>query len=71
MTEDAARELPNLSLEDSLVLVRLYAEKESPKYEKAAAALARALPSGGHTAPQHSAEIAASLAKNSFQKRRA
>jgi hypothetical protein len=34
--EDAARELPNLPLDDALELVRLYAEKESPKYEKAA-----------------------------------
>jgi hypothetical protein len=36
MAEDAARELPNLPLEDALLLVRLYAENESPKYEKAA-----------------------------------
>jgi hypothetical protein len=36
MAEDAARELPNLSLEDALLLVRLYAERGSPKYEKAA-----------------------------------
>ena len=34
--EDAARELPNLPLEDALLLVRLYAERESPKFEKAA-----------------------------------
>jgi hypothetical protein len=34
--EDAARELPNVSLEDALTLVRLYGEKDSPKYEKAA-----------------------------------
>ena len=36
MAEDAARELPNLSLEDALQLVHLYAERGSPKYEKAA-----------------------------------
>ena len=36
MAEDAARELPNLPLEDALQLVRLYAERGSPKYEKAA-----------------------------------
>jgi len=36
MAEDAARELPNLPLEDALQLVHLYAERESPKYEKAA-----------------------------------
>jgi len=36
LAEDAARELPNLPLEDALQLVPLYAEHESPKYEKAA-----------------------------------
>jgi hypothetical protein len=36
LAEDAARELPNLSLEDALQLVHLYAERGSPKYEKAA-----------------------------------
>ena len=34
--EDAARELPNLPLEDAPQLVHLYAERGSPKYEKAA-----------------------------------
>jgi len=36
LAEDAARELPNLSLDDALQLVHLYDEKQSPKYEKAA-----------------------------------
>jgi hypothetical protein len=36
LAEDAARELPNLALEDALQLVHLYAERGSPKYEKAA-----------------------------------
>jgi hypothetical protein len=36
MAEDAARELPNLSLEDALKLVHLYAHHESTKYERAA-----------------------------------
>ena len=36
LAEDAARELPNLSLEDALMLVHLYAERGSPKYERAA-----------------------------------
>jgi hypothetical protein len=36
LAEDAARELPSLSLEDALQLVHLYAERGSPKYEKAA-----------------------------------
>ncbi len=35
LAEDAARELPNLPLEDALQLVKLYAERGSPKYEKA------------------------------------
>jgi hypothetical protein len=34
--EDAARELPNLPLEDALRLVHLYAERGSPKFEPAA-----------------------------------
>ena len=33
MAEDAARELPNLPLEDALQLVHLYAERGSPKFE--------------------------------------
>ena len=36
MAEDAARELPNLPLQDALQLVHLYAERVSPKYEEAA-----------------------------------
>lgn len=36
LAEDAARELSNLSLEDALQLVHLYAERGSPKYERAA-----------------------------------
>jgi hypothetical protein len=36
LAEDAARELPNLPLEDALQLVHLYAERGSPKYERAA-----------------------------------
>lgn len=34
--EDAARELPKLTLEEALQLVHLYGERSSPKYEKAA-----------------------------------
>jgi hypothetical protein len=34
--EDAAREMPQLSLEDALHLVHLYAECGSPKFERAA-----------------------------------
>jgi hypothetical protein len=36
MAEGAAGELPSLPLEDALQLVHLYAERESPKFEKAA-----------------------------------
>jgi len=36
MAEDAARELPNLPLEDALQLVHLYAERGSPKFDPAA-----------------------------------
>jgi hypothetical protein len=36
MAEDAARELPNLSLQDALQLVHLYAAHGSPRYERAA-----------------------------------
>ena len=35
LAEDAARELPNLPVQDALQLVHLYAERGSPKYEKA------------------------------------
>jgi hypothetical protein len=34
--EDAAREMQQLSLEDALQLVHLYAEQDSPKFERAA-----------------------------------
>jgi hypothetical protein len=36
VAEAVARELPQVSLEDALRLVHLYAEKESPKFEPAA-----------------------------------
>src|SRR5687767_12894320 len=36
LAEDAARELPNLPLEDALQLVHLYFERASPKAEPAA-----------------------------------
>ena len=46
MAENAARELPNLSLEDALQLVHLYAEHESPKFERARRWLVRYLTEG-------------------------
>jgi len=36
VAEAAARDLPQVSLEDALRLVHLYAEKRSPKFERAA-----------------------------------
>jgi hypothetical protein len=36
MAEDAARELPKLTLEEALQLVHLYGERGSPKFEPAA-----------------------------------
>ena len=61
--EDAARELPNLSLEDALQLVHLYAERESPKYEKAALRWLERYLTEGSPRLQHFAEVAADLAK--------
>jgi hypothetical protein len=63
MAEDAARELPKLSLEESLQLVHLYAERDSPKFEPAARRwLVRYLTEG--TPGLHDvAKVAASLAK--------
>ena len=36
IAEAVAREMPQVSLEDALKLVHLYAERDSPKHEKAA-----------------------------------
>jgi hypothetical protein len=53
LAEDAARELPKLPLEDALQLVHLYAERGSPKYEKAALRwLGRYLDEHSPTLPQ-------------------
>ena len=41
LAEDAAREMPELSLEDALQLVQLYADRGSPKFERAASAVSR------------------------------
>lgn len=67
MAEDAARELPNLSLEDALQLVHLYAERRSPKFEPAARRwLARYLVEGSPRL-KHFAEITMSLAQREAQ----
>ena len=63
LAEDAARELPNLRLEDALQLVRLNAERGSPKYEKAAMRWLERYLTEGEPRLKHFAEIAASLAK--------
>jgi hypothetical protein len=63
MAEDAARELPNLPLEDALQLVRLYAEKDSPKFERAALRWLERYLAEGSPRLQHFAEVTASLAK--------
>jgi hypothetical protein len=62
LAEDAARELPNLPLEDLLQLVHLYAERGSPKYERAAMRWLDRYITEGSPRLQHFAEITASLA---------
>ena len=64
MAEDAAREIPGLPLEDALQLVKLYAERGSPKYEKAALRWLERYVTEGSPRLQHFAEIAMSLAKH-------
>ena len=61
--EDAARELPNLPLEDALQLVHLYAERGSPKYEKAAMRWLERYLTQGTPRLQHFAEVAVNLAR--------
>lgn len=63
MAEDAARELPNLSLEDALKLVNLYAERDSPKYEKAALRWLERYLADGSPRLRHFAELATDLAR--------
>ena len=60
--EDAARELPNLPLEDALQLVRLYAEQGSPKDEKAAMRWLERYLAESSPRLEHFAEKAAPLA---------
>jgi hypothetical protein len=61
--EDAARELPNLALEDALQLVHLYAERGSPKYEKAALRWLERYLTEGSPRLRHFAEVAVDLAR--------
>jgi hypothetical protein len=62
LAEDAARELPNLPLEDALQLVHLYGERGSPKYEKAALRWLERFLSEGSPRLRHFAEITVALA---------
>ena len=61
--QDAARELPNLPREDALQLVHLYAERGSPKYEKAAMRWLERYLTEGSPKLKHFAELASDLAK--------
>jgi hypothetical protein len=63
LAEDAARELPNLSLEDALQLVHLYAERGSPKYEKVAMRWLERYVTEDAPRLTHFAEVAGDLAK--------
>jgi hypothetical protein len=65
--EDAARELPELPLEDALQLVHLYAERGSPKYEKAALRWLERYLTEGSPRLQHFAEVAGDLAKRDLE----
>ena len=67
--EDAARELPKLPLEDALQLVKLYAERGSPKYEKAALRWLERYLTEGSPRLQHFADVTASLASRESQVR--
>ena len=61
--EDAARELPNLALEDALQLVHLYGERGSPKYDKAVLRWLERYLTEGSPRLQHFAEITKRLAE--------
>ena len=63
MAEDAARELPALTLEDALQLLHLYAERDSPKYERAALRWLERYLVEGSPRLEHFAEMAMNLAQ--------
>ena len=63
MAEDAARELPDLPLEEALQLVHLYAEQDSPKYERAAMRWLERYLVEGSPRLEHFAETAMKLAQ--------
>jgi hypothetical protein len=61
--EDAAREMPQLSLEDALQLVHLYADRGSPKFEAAAMKWLRRYLDESSPRLEHFAKVVVSLAK--------
>ena len=63
-----ARELPNLSLEDALQLVHLYAERGSPKFEPAARRWLVRYLTEGTPGLEDVAKVTASLAKGLDQR---
>ena len=64
--EDAAREL-RLSLDDALELVHLYADRRSPKYERAALRWLERYLSESSPRLQNVAEVTASLARRELE----
>jgi hypothetical protein len=67
MAEDAARELPNLPLEDALQLVHLYFERGSPKAEPAARRWLVRYLSEGTPSLRDVAKVTASLAERDLE----
>jgi hypothetical protein len=63
MAEESARERSNLPLEDALQLVHLYAERGSPKYERAAMRWLERYMTENSPRLRHLAEVAADLAR--------
>ena len=63
MAEDAARELPNLPLQNALQLVHLYAERGSPKNERAALRWLERYLAEGEPRLRHFAEVTTELAR--------
>ena len=70
MAEDAARELPNLPLEDALQLVHLYFERGSPEAEPAARRWIVRYLSEGTPSLRDVANVTATLARAASADRR-
>ena len=65
--EVAAREIPQLSLEDALQLVHLYADRGSPKFERAAMRWLERYLTESSPRLRHFALVATSLAKREHE----